>query len=499
MSAEQTPLSVGDVVADKYRVDGVLGSGGMSLVVLAWHLELEQEVAIKVLHGRHIEGSEAIQRFRREARAAARIRSEHVARVLDVGALENGSPFIVMEYLHGNDLDAELTLRGPLPVEEAVVYVMQSIDAIAEAHAAGIVHRDLKPENLFLAERADGSRVLKVLDFGVSKSMALSSVGELSLTKTASFVGSPLYMSPEQVHSPRSVDPRSDVWSLGAILYQTLSGVAPFSGESLAEVCTRIVNDVPVPISERRPGLPPGFETVVLRCLEKDRNRRYATVAELAYALAPFAAGAGVYAERAERVLSGTATLPGSPATLQSLSLSWNPARSPSALRRSQAGAAPSEPPHARPSTAGWWMRSVAPEGARRRAPFVIALAMTLAVGFGASELLVRRGTNTAAGSEATSGVRQLPDETPSTKPISSELATAEAARSERPAQPAVSDAAGPASSTARVRAPARRRYPPAPTAAAAPPSSSALATRRQPPEQRSIDAWDSTTFGGRH
>ena len=287
-----TPLSVGDVVADKYRVDRVLGSGGMSLVVLAWHLELEQEVAIKVLHGRHVEGSEAVQRFRREARAAARIRSEHVARVLDVGTLADGSPFIVMEYLQGNDLDAELARRGTLPVEEAVVYVMQAIDAIAEAHVAGIVHRDLKPENLFLAERADGSRVLKVLDFGVSKSMALSSVGELSLTKTASFVGSPLYMSPEQVHSPRSVDPRSDVWSLGAILYQALSGVAPFSGESLAEVCTRIVNDVPVPFSEHRPGLPPGFETVVLRCLEKDRNRRYATVAELAYALAPFAAGA---------------------------------------------------------------------------------------------------------------------------------------------------------------------------------------------------------------
>ncbi|HEX6276791.1 MAG TPA: serine/threonine-protein kinase, partial [Polyangiaceae bacterium] len=321
MSAPSAPLSDGDVVADKYRVDRVLGSGGMSLVVLAWHLELEQEVAIKVLHGRHIEGSEAVQRFRREARAAARIRSEHVARVLDVGTLANGSPFMVMEYLQGNDLDAELVRRGTLPVEEAVVYVMQAIDAIAEAHAAGIVHRDLKPENLFLAERADGSRILKVLDFGVSKSLGMSSVAELSLTKTTAFVGSPLYMSPEQVHSPRSVDPRSDIWSLGAILYQAMSGVAPFSGESLTEVCTRIVNEVPPALAGLRPGLPPGFETVVLRCLEKDRDQRYATVAELAHALAPFAAGAGVYAERAERVLSGAAI--GLPATLQSLSLSW--------------------------------------------------------------------------------------------------------------------------------------------------------------------------------
>src|SRR5258708_827003 len=216
------PLTQGDILAGKYRVEQVLGKGGMGVVVAATDTQLERRVAIKFLLPEYAEHKEASQRFLREARAAVKIHSEHVARVIDVGTMENGAPYMVMEYLQGTDLAGTLDERVTLPVEEAVAYVLEACDAIAEAHSVGIVHRDLKPANLFLASQPDGSIKIKVLDFGISKAMMTTTGMDPSLTRTTSMMGSPLYMSPEQMRSAKHVDPRTDVWALGVILYESL-------------------------------------------------------------------------------------------------------------------------------------------------------------------------------------------------------------------------------------------------------------------------------------
>src|SRR4051812_29611172 len=206
----------GDVLAGKYRVDKILGAGGMGVVVAAHHVQLDERVAIKFLLPEALGNAEAVARFAREARAAVKIKSEHVARVIDVGTLETGAPYMVMEYLEGGDLSQVLASRGPLPVEEAVEYVLQACEAIAHAHALGIVHRDLKPANLFLIRRPDGTNAIKVLDFGISKVMpGKSASSDNAMTRTRTVMGSPLYMSPEQMASTRDVDGRTDLWALG--------------------------------------------------------------------------------------------------------------------------------------------------------------------------------------------------------------------------------------------------------------------------------------------
>jgi serine/threonine-protein kinase len=298
------PVQEGDVLAGKYRVEKVLGFGGMGVVVSAFRGDLEQRVAVKFLSQAAAERPDAAERFRREARAAAKIRSEHVARVLDVGTLDTGLPYMVMEFLEGNDIADELRQHQWLPILEAVDFILQAIEALAEAHAAGVVHRDLKPGNLFLARRADGSRRVKVLDFGISKALTGSSVEELSLTKTAALIGSPLYMAPEQMRSAKDVDTRADIWSLGAMLYEMLTGQPPYTGESIPQLCAALLHDDPIPLRQHRPEIPEGLEQAVLRCLMKDRNHRFPTVCELGRALLPFAqADSRIHVERAERVL----------------------------------------------------------------------------------------------------------------------------------------------------------------------------------------------------
>src|SRR5579859_1664764 len=200
------PVKEGDLLAGKYRVERVLGVGGMGIVVAARHEQLEQRVAIKFVRDEALDNKEAVERFLREARAAVRLKSEHAAKVLDVGTLESGAPYMVMEFLEGSDLAAVLVERGPLPVEEAAEYVLQACEAVAEAHAAGIVHRDLKPQNLFLARTVGGAPRVKVLDFGVSKTLHGNPTTGGGLTQTRLMLGSPLYMSPEQMRSSRDVD-----------------------------------------------------------------------------------------------------------------------------------------------------------------------------------------------------------------------------------------------------------------------------------------------------
>ncbi|HEY1695355.1 MAG TPA: serine/threonine-protein kinase [Polyangiaceae bacterium] len=283
-------VRAGDVVAGKYRVERVLGMGGMGVVVAAYHLKLDQRVALKFLLPKAMAAEGVVDRFDREARASARIRSEHVARVVDVGKLPDGSPYMVMEYLDGLDLGAWLERSGPLPVEQAVEFVLQACEAIAEAHSLGIVHRDLKPSNLFCIRTPGGRLSIKVLDFGISKVTGLgNSTGDLAATRTGAVVGSPFYMSPEQMHSARGVDARTDLWALGVILFELLTGRVPFAAETMPELVLRVLGAPAPRPSALRVDVPPGIDDVVVRCLEKDREERFGSVGELALALAPFA------------------------------------------------------------------------------------------------------------------------------------------------------------------------------------------------------------------
>jgi serine/threonine-protein kinase len=286
----KTGVSEGDLLAGKYRVDRVLGAGGMGVVVAAHHVELDTPVAVKFVLPSLLGQRDVLVRFAREARASAKITNEHVARVFDVGTLENGAPYMVMEFLEGEDLGQWIQRRGPLAVERAVEFVLQACVAVAEAHGLGIVHRDLKPSNLFCVRRSDGQLAIKVLDFGISKVAAGDTgVHDAALTSTSALIGSPAYMSPEQIQNTRDVDGRTDLWSLGVVLFELLSAQQPFPGSTLAEMAVKIAMAEPVPLRSLRSQVPVALEAVVRRCLEKDPARRYDSVASLARALHPFA------------------------------------------------------------------------------------------------------------------------------------------------------------------------------------------------------------------
>ncbi len=276
----------GEIVDGKYEVISVLGRGGMGVVVSANHLVLHEKVAIKTLIASLATDAQSIERFLREARALAKIQSSHVARVLDVTSLPSGSPCIVMEYLEGEDLDSLVEREGRIPFSRAVDYVLEACEAIAEAHALEIVHRDLKPSNLFLAKTRSGDSI-KVLDFGISK-FASGDPGELGLTRTKTILGSPLYMSPEQLRSARSVDARSDIWSLGAILFELIAGEPPFEAESIAELGALVLTTTARRLETLVRDVPTRLSDAIATCLERDPANRFANIAELAHTIAPF-------------------------------------------------------------------------------------------------------------------------------------------------------------------------------------------------------------------
>jgi serine/threonine-protein kinase len=306
------PPPPGMIVADKYRVDRLLGAGGMGVIVVAKHEELGQEVAIKFLNPDAMSDPDVITRFKREARALATIQSDHVVRVLDIGALPSGEPFMVMEYLEGTDLARMVKVRGPLGIEETVGYILQACEPLAEAHAAGIVHRDLKPSNLFLARKADGTRIVKVIDFGISKMVSGAALeGELSMTKTQAILGSPLYIAPEQLKSARTVDARADIWAIGVIMYKLLTGHPPFMGDTMAQLCAMVLLEPAPPLTAKRPDAPPGLAQVIQKCLEKDPGARFQSIPELATALLPFAPpGSEMVIPRLQYILSQNGEVP---------------------------------------------------------------------------------------------------------------------------------------------------------------------------------------------
>jgi serine/threonine-protein kinase len=302
---EPRPLAPGDVVAGKYLIESILGEGGMGYVLGARNITLDEPVAIKILKPDAVADGEAVARFLREARAAVRMKGEHVARVLDVGALEDGTPYMLMELLQGSDLSTIVERDGHLPVQVAVDYVLQVCEALAEAHGLGIVHRDIKPSNLFLTTGVDGLPCLKVLDFGISKATnAIDATRpDFGLTQTQTVMGSPQYMAPEQMRSSRRVDGRTDIWGLGTIMHELLTGIPPFDAPSMPELFAMILQDPAPSLRGLRPDVPPELDAVVLQCLEKSPEKRPESVLELARLLMPFAGPMSVgAAERVGRV-----------------------------------------------------------------------------------------------------------------------------------------------------------------------------------------------------
>ena len=450
------PVAEGDVLAGKYRIERVLGQGGMGVVVAAMHLQLNQRVAIKLL----LAGAtpDIVERFLREARAAVRLKSQHVARVIDVGALPDGAPYMVMEYLEGSDLSGVVRGTGALSVHDAVEYLLHACEAISEAHSIGIVHRDLKPANLFLTRAADGTGTVKVLDFGISK--VAGAEGEedsgMSLTKTSAVLGSPLYMSPEQMKSARSADARSDIWSLGAILYELLTGGVPFNAMTFTELVLMVNMETPRSIATIRGDVPPELDAAVLKCLEKKPENRFANVAELAWALAPFAPlHAQASADRAGRTLEAAGLASAGPRSqrptgsgggVQTLATS-----SITALA-SSAGAA--EPP------------------ARKRWIPILGAAAAIVVGGAAAFVVMQKHPDSPAAADPPRAVTI--DSAPlasSAAPLASSAAPVVVAPAVTPSASApATPSAAPSASAAPVRAPLQGRLPTPPPPPPPPP-----------------------------
>ncbi|HWP06890.1 MAG TPA: protein kinase [Polyangiaceae bacterium] len=443
----------GTVLVGKYRVERVLGVGGMGMVVAAHHLQLDERVALKFLLAETALNEDGVKRFIREARAAVKIKSDHVARVSDVGTLEDGTPYLVMEYLEGADLASELERRGRFAVEDAVELVLQACEAIAEAHALGIVHRDLKPANLFLTRRPGGVPWIKVLDFGISK---VSGGADIAMTRTSAVLGSPLYMSPEQIRASREVDARADLWALGVILYELVCGGRPFTAEALPELSVKVAIEPPnaFPADAQ---VPPALQSAILRCLEKERDRRFASVATFAQALVPFASRrASASIERIANAL-GTSSAELSASALGPGPASAEPPRSFAAARSADHG-----PLERGPATGGGFAGTGNRHDGGRKSGTGARIALgVLAVGAvaAAGALFLHRSSAPSAGVSA--------DVPPSAAPV---VTPVSAAPSKAPEPPEVEVTPAPSASAAEPVA-AKPSVLPAVEAASASPS----------------------------
>jgi serine/threonine protein kinase len=399
-------VQVGQVFLGKYRVESILGHGAMGIVAKCTHLTLNEAIAIKMLRKEVLSDRDAHERFMREAQAAAKLRSEYVARVTDVGTFENNVPYIVMEFLDGLDLDALLDERGALQAPWASELMLQAAEALAEAHSINIVHRDVKPSNLFVTWRPDGSALIKVLDFGISKSVVDT---DLSLTQTQSLLGTPAYMSPEQMRSARMVDARSDIWSLGTVFYELLENRKPFEADSFSEMCVKVAVDPPAPMVNA----PVELQDIVLRCLAKAPEQRYQTMGELGHALVPFCQNqqqASILVERMQRMLrrSGMSM----PAEFEIGSSGG--VRIPREARDLKSGPIPRTPPIARPASTP----SEVIELPRSKWPLAMLAFVVLGGAIAATVAFMMDGEHTKAAASAPI-TQTAPEATPAPTPTS--------------------------------------------------------------------------------
>ena len=290
-------LPAGTVLAEKYRVTGALGAGGMGVVVAAEHIGLGNRVALKIMRPELINNENIVKRFMFEGKAATRLQSDHVARVLDVGRLSGdglpaeGVPFMVMEFLEGHDLSHWVRTGRRFSVYEALHYIAEAGEALHQAHKSGVIHRDVKPANLFLTEREGAEPIVKILDFGISKLLE-EQPSEMGLTKTTAVLGSGLYMSPEQMRSAKNVDQRTDIYALGVCLFELLCGTQPFVADTFPELCVKVNVEEPTPISKYRPDIADELASVIRRAYAREVDDRYQTIVEMMAALAPFASEA---------------------------------------------------------------------------------------------------------------------------------------------------------------------------------------------------------------
>lgn len=464
-------INAGDVIAGKYRVERVLGEGGMGFVVAATHLTLETKVAIKFIRDGVLGTREASVRFLREAKAAVQLKNPHVAAVYDVGTLESGEPFMVMEYLEGCDLSDLFKQRGALPPSEACEYVVQACDALGEAHALGIVHRDVKLGNLFLTRGAAGVPLIKVLDFGLSKASPFGG-GETGVTMSAAVLGSPRFMSPEQLQDPRTVDGRSDIWSLGIILYTLIAGRPAFDADTVGKLFAKVMGEEPPPLASLVPGIDPGLVAIIQRCLVKKPEQRISNVAELANALAPYCVNPGHAHATAAKLA----------AVLASSKVADVAALAPGSTR-----AYTSNPPQSNRSTSmdlgGPWAGSTpaaapAKEGLSRVGLGVVAAIAVVGVAVGAF-YISRSGVPTGRAEVVAASGEPTPVPAPQAPPASPTIIVV--AGSAQPMAPKASPPVAPAPKPEAT-------FKPQPAAAAPPPSTKPAAPAPKPKGQTPSD-----------
>jgi serine/threonine-protein kinase len=304
-----TPLAfVGAILAGRYRLEEIVGYGGMGSVWRATHTGLGEQVAVKLVSANFARSSEALRRFDTEAKSAAKLRSRHVPHVFDNGVLEDGTPFLVMELLHGESLAARLGRLGPIPLPEAVSILEQCCRALTRAHSLGIIHRDIKPENVYLAQSVDDDGyIVKVLDFGIAKVTSSLAQDGRSSTRTGTLLGTPLYMSPEQARGLRTVDSRTDLYSLGLVAFTMLTGGLPFLGETLGDLLLQICSEQLPSLRAAAPSLPPAMEDWFKKACARQPEDRYPTAQAFVEALR---VAAGI-SRQSEALVERGASLPG--------------------------------------------------------------------------------------------------------------------------------------------------------------------------------------------
>lgn len=470
----------GDSLLGKYILEKPLGQGGMGIVYAARHELLGQRVAVKFLLPEIASNGDAVARFLNEARAASRIESDHVARVLDVGLAQGTLPYMVLEFLDGDDLAIVLGKRGPLPIAEVADFVLQAIDALAYAHALGIVHRDLKPSNLFLVRRQDGTARLKVLDFGISKLMGAQGLSG-DITKTNALLGSPLYMSPEQLRDSKGVDHRCDIWALGVIAYELLTSHPPFMADNAVALFAAIQESEPMSLRARRPdaAIPPELEAAVLRCLRRSANERFTSVTELGAALVPFSTELGSRAFH-----NATRILPLHPPVSATAVMGPHAALNPAPSAPSTASRAVPAPAGAYANTTDPWASSragAAPSRGARVRHVALGLAGVLGLtGMLAGARYVMVHGNAAGTQTAGSAASHTSETMPQSASAAASVATSPAFANMAPQPPSIAPVSLPSAPPA-VPALAFRASP-APRPAGAPTPRTAATTGASPP-----------------